>query len=351
MAEIVHKIMKKQSNGKPTGCLTDSRLLATPNTRGCSKYFMPAKLSSNKNQSKNKVSKMLTQFKTSINDIGLLCALQNKMHSSYEQKSAVFKSHEKNRKHNLRNKSMEVIMTSQQTQNTQKKEGLKLSFSMRTRKGLCSTQEDKPNQDSFIAHPNFQGSAHTHLFGVYDGHGSLAVNQGFNGHLISNFISSNLPSLVKEQVKLDGSEGVALHNAYRRMYEQLVDGPIDAWFSGSTALTCLIQKDRVFTANCGDSRALVGSMARKPKGAKMTCSVLSKDHKPSVSSEADRILSLGGRIEPSKLPSGKYFGPSRVWLPNEDVPGLAMSRAMGDMAATSIGVTWMPGTRSLIRTH
>lgn len=166
--------MKKKSNSKQTAGLTDSRLLATPNPRGCSKYFMPGKLSPNKNHSKNKVSKVLMQFKTSINDIGLLCAMQRKMHSSYEQKSAIFKSQDKNRKQNLRNKSMEVILPSQKT----KSDGVKLSFSMRTRKGFNSEQEDKPNQDSFIAQPNFQGSAQNHLFGVYDGHGSSLLTKG-----------------------------------------------------------------------------------------------------------------------------------------------------------------------------
>ena len=32
------------------------------------------------------------------------------------------------------------------------------------------------------------------------------------------------------------------------------------------------------------------------------------------------------------------MGPMRVWLANEDVPGLAMSRSMGDYVAQSVGV-------------
>jgi len=32
------------------------------------------------------------------------------------------------------------------------------------------------------------------------------------------------------------------------------------------------------------------------------------------------------------------MGPSRVWLKNEDVPGLAMSRSLGDYVAHSVGV-------------
>jgi len=32
----------------------------------------------------------------------------------------------------------------------------------------------------------------------------------------------------------------------------------------------------------------------------------------------------------------------RVWLKKENIPGLAMSRSIGDNVATSIGVTWEP---------
>lgn len=37
-----------------------------------------------------------------------------------------------------------------------------------------------------------------------------------------------------------------------------------------------------------------------------------------------------------------FYGPKRVWLKNKQVPGLAMTRSIGDMAATSVGVTASP---------
>lgn len=36
------------------------------------------------------------------------------------------------------------------------------------------------------------------------------------------------------------------------------------------------------------------------------------------------------------------YGPKRVWLKNKPVPGLAMTRSIGDMAAASVGVTAEP---------
>ena len=61
---------------------------------------------------------------------------------------------------------------------------------------------------------------------------------------------------------------------------------------------------------------------------------LSRDHKPSDADESVRIKERGGRIEAFKdAYTGEEMGPQRVWLMNEDVPGLAMSRSLGDYVA------------------
>lgn len=39
---------------------------------------------------------------------------------------------------------------------------------------------------------------------------------------------------------------------------------------------------------------------------------------------------------------GMFYGPKRVWLKHKQVPGLAMTRSIGDMAAASVGVTAEP---------
>lgn len=40
--------------------------------------------------------------------------------------------------------------------------------------------------------------------------------------------------------------------------------------------------------------------------------------------------------------SGNNVGPMRVWLKHEDIPGLAMSRSIGDYLAESVGVIAVP---------
>lgn len=43
-----------------------------------------------------------------------------------------------------------------------------------------------------------------------------------------------------------------------------------------------------------------------------------------------------------KTTPGMFYGPKRVWLKHKQVPGLAMTRSIGDMAATSVGVIARP---------
>lgn len=70
---------------------------------------------------------------------------------------------------------------------------------------------------------------------------------------------------------------------------------------------------------------------------------LSNDHKPSEAIEAARIKRAGGRIEAYRDENNEFIGPPRVWLKDEDIPGLAMTRSFGDKIANIVGVTCEPG--------
>jgi serine/threonine protein phosphatase PrpC len=58
--------------------------------------------------------------------------------------------------------------------------------------------------------------------------------------------------------------------------------------------------------------------------------------------ERERIISCNGRIDTFREPNGDPIGPARVWLKHENVPGLAMSRSIGDFVAASVGVSAEP---------
>jgi serine/threonine protein phosphatase PrpC len=75
---------------------------------------------------------------------------------------------------------------------------------------------------------------------------------------------------------------------------------------------------------------------------------LTDDHKPEREDERARVLLFGGRVEPMRFgpPPDVYAGPFRVWCPGRrDYPGLAMSRAFGDLGARPAGVVSEPEVR------
>lgn len=69
---------------------------------------------------------------------------------------------------------------------------------------------------------------------------------------------------------------------------------------------------------------------------------LSRDHKPDDPEEALVIKQNNGRIDSYRDQLGNQIGPMRVWLKNEDIPGLAMSRSFGDAMAARVGVNAVP---------
>lgn len=74
--------------------------------------------------------------------------------------------------------------------------------------------------------------------------------------------------------------------------------------------------------------------------------MITRDHKPDDPDESERIVAMNGRIESYKGRYGENVGPARVWLKNEQYPGLAMSRSIGDACAHSVGVSALPGKYS-----
>lgn len=128
----------------------------------------------------------------------------------------------------------------------------------------------------------------------------------------------------------------------------------------------LFNGTKVYCGNAGDSRAIKvafppeltsgGSLTRKSKSPlnvspsskepSLDVVALNRDHKPELKDEAERIHKRGGRIDSFRdyYNNGEPIGPQRVWLPNEEIPGLAMSRSMGDRVAHSVGCTAEPET-------
>lgn len=108
-------------------------------------------------------------------------------------------------------------------------------------------------------------------------------------------------------------------------------------FSGTTAVICIIRGDKLVIINVGDSRAIMAT----EEGDSYKVIELTHDHKPSIPEEKERIEKAGGRVFRMEYDDG-YDGPARVWLADQDIPGLAMSRSLCDTVAHTVGVLSTP---------
>ncbi|XP_041993123.1 probable protein phosphatase 2C 21 [Salvia splendens] len=214
----------------------------------------------------------------------------------------------------------------------------------RLRFGLSSMQGWRANmEDAHAALLNLDDS--TSFFGVYDGHG---------GKVVAKFCAKFLHhQVLKHEAYSAGDIGTALQKAFLRMDEMMrgqrgwrelavlgdkmnkfsgmIEGliwsprsgeknvQVDEWAfeegphsdfsgptSGCTACVAVIGEKQLAVANAGDSRCVISRNGQAYN--------LSRDHKPELEAERERILKAGGFIH-----AGRVNG------------SLNLSRAIGDM--------------------
>ena len=196
----------------------------------------------------------------------------------------------------------------------------------------------KVNQDSFLVLQNQYNFKDFNIFSVMDGH-------GVNGHLVSRFVTKYFTSFFKNNKKMNASneseEAVyyrlkknnydILKRAFRHAERDISkNSDIDANFSGTTCVMVFQIGEKLICANVGDSRAIMfkGNDNIIP---------LSIDQKPDDPEESKRIIENGGEISQFEE-DGEKSGPFRVWKKGEVYPGIAMSRSIGDLIASTLGV-------------
>ncbi|XVE91180.1 hypothetical protein DITRI_Ditri20bG0133700 [Diplodiscus trichospermus] len=242
------------------------------------------------------------------------------------------------------------------------------------------TQQGKKgtNQDAMLVWENFSSRSDTIFCGVFDGHGPY-------GHMVAKKVRDSLPiilctqwkdSLAGDQSGLSKSEKdpegtvsedtaslsmddddccesleieengelpemylplkQSMLKAFRLMDKELKLHPaIDCFCSGTTAVTLVKQGQDLVIGNVGDSRAV---LAVRDKDNSLIALQLTVDLKPDLPREAARIQQCKGRVfalqDEPEVP--------RVWLPNNDTPGLAMARAFGDFCLKDFGLISIP---------
>lgn len=167
---------------------------------------------------------------------------------------------------------------------------------------------------------------------VLDGHGE-------HGDAVAIAFQNNLAAEMMRHPawKLDVMTAAA--EAIANIEKNVIrDYRIDTEFSGTTLSMAIIRGNRITGVNIGDSRVIIG---KDDGSGGIVAEEFTHDHKPDSDGEKERILEAGGRVFAVEYDDG-IDGPPRVWLGHLDVPGLAMSRSLGDSVAHTAGVSSIP---------
>jgi serine/threonine protein phosphatase PrpC len=202
-------------------------------------------------------------------------------------------------------------------------------FATLSKTGYIPFNPEKVNQDRACEVISFGGDHGRAFFGAFDGHGTV-------GHEVSTFVSTKLPGFILKQPDFNTDVERALTRAHIECNTKLARGRIDCTFSGTTCVTIYLCGSTIYCCNVGDSRCVLGARSDQIRG--LQAKPLSVDQKPDRQDEAKRINDRRGRVEACKGQHGEDIGPLRVWVYNQEVPGLAMTRSFGDLIAASVGV-------------
>ena len=176
-----------------------------------------------------------------------------------------------------------------------------------------------PNQDSFVV---LRVEGEMSIYGVFDGHGR-------QGHDVSNFVKEVLPKLIVQEPSFEqGDLGCAFLRAFQKTEElieiETTEKRIDASASGTTCTIAIQKGNQLWIASVGDSRCVL--VVPCSNTGELKAVDVTRDHKPDIPEERERIIREGGVV--IKPPSDVNH---RVYVKGYRFPGLAMSRALGDL--------------------
>ena len=241
--------------------------------------------------------------------------------------------HEENYMNKMtRGYSLENIHNRNNRNNMNYKKSYKvLDYGYYTMAGTNAYFVTKTNQDSYLIKADKINSGEIeYTFGVFDGH-------GLQGH----FVSQAIKQFFTNCSYFDFTTQPMILSVFSSLSSNINNSKyFDSLDSGSTVILVHINSKKIIAMNCGDSRAILITKRNNSNYLNRRNNnivELSRDHKPDIPEEKLRIERSGGRVD-------KMYGmgPYRVWFKNEDYPGLAMSRSIGDRLAHRVGVSDIP---------
>ncbi|KAM7478404.1 hypothetical protein LguiA_026617 [Lonicera macranthoides] len=216
---------------------------------------------------------------------------------------------------------------------------------------VCSRRGEKGvNQDCCLVWEEFGCQDDMMFCGIFDGHGpwghyvAKRVRASMPSSLLCNWQEALVEAALDPNLDLESEKKHHRFDIWKHSYlktcvavdqELEQHRKIDSFYSGTTALTIVRQGELMIVANVGDSRAVLGTTC---DAGSIVAVQLTVDFKPNLPQEAERIMQCKGRVFCLEDEPGVH----RVWLPDEESPGLAMSRAFGDYCVKDFGLISMP---------
>jgi serine/threonine protein phosphatase PrpC len=169
---------------------------------------------------------------------------------------------------------------------------------------------------------------------VYDGHGEKGrVAADFVAREVDNFLTKNKSNFKKWNTRETITDKFKsfFKDVQKKMSKELENFEQ----SGSCAICCLTIDKNCYVINIGDSRCVLGGRM----GSQLYSIQMSTDHKPNDPEEEERIKKAKGEVSNCR---DNNFGPYRVYKQGESMPGLAVSRSLGDVAGHDVGCSEYP---------
>ena len=196
--------------------------------------------------------------------------------------------------------------------------------------------KDCAGQDSFHFFGFEVENTNIKFMGVYDGHGSKGKEASkFINDAIKKMITDNKNKIKKWSLQPNSREVITkmFVDNYKKIQANMKKtGEFE--LSGSCAVSALLIDKVCYVINLGDSRAVIGGKLID----NIFAIQMSIDHKPSLLEEMDRIKKSGGEVKNNQ----DAGGPMRVYKLNDNNPGLAVARSLGDCYGHECGVSEEP---------
>ena len=229
-----------------------------------------------------------------------------------------------------------------------------MQYGYKTQAGQKENKIQKTNQDYILIKTNINNISDFNVFAVLDGHGEngrlASSNVGeFIYHKITEMQLINKLTNQKEIYnKLKNNNYEIIKNAFESAETELKTKEINYNESGTTCCLVIQIGNNIICANTGDSRSiLIKSFKNKNSNTCYKHIALSNDHKPIIDEERKRIEMNGGKVE-QWIQNGQLCGTYRVWAKDGTYPGLAVSRTIGDLNASCLGVIPEPEVKECI---